>query len=179
MRAYQDMVYSTSVRILADPAQAEDVAQNVFLKAYERFDELRENPTTPGWLKTVATNMSLNHLQRYRKRLHFVGDWRRDDDSDESEQMPEFAIEDDTLGAIADEQRTQFIERALRALPEHQRVPFELFHFEDLSYQDIAAQLGVSVPKIKTDIFRARAALARTLQPHGASLTAGLPEGLA
>jgi len=169
MRAYQDMVYSTAVRILADPPQAEDVAQNVFLKAYERFDELRENPTTPGWLKTVATNMSLNHLQRYRKRLHFVGDWRRDDDTDESESILQFASEDDTVAVIADEQRAALIERALRTLPDHQRVPLVLFHFEELSYQDIAAQLGVSVPKIKTDIFRARAALARTLRPGGSS----------
>lgn len=174
MRAYQDIVYSTAVRLLGDPAQAEDVAQNVFLKAYERFDELRENPTTPGWLKTVATNMSLNHLRRYRQRLHFVGYWRRDDDSDESEQMPEFAIEDDTIGVIADEQRTEFIERALRGLPDHQRIPLVLFHFQELSYQDIAARLGVSVPKIKTDILRARAALARTLQQRRASS----PEGL-
>jgi len=66
MRDYQNMVFSTAMRLVANQAEAEDIAQEVFLKAYERFDDLRESPTAGGWLKTVATNMSLNHLARYR-----------------------------------------------------------------------------------------------------------------
>lgn len=154
------MVYSTAVRLLGDPAQAEDIAQAVFLKAYERFDELAAAPTAPGWLKTVATNLSLNHLSRYRKRLSFIGDWRRDEDSDEEPELgPEFAVADGQLAEIADGQRQALIEQALASLPDHQRVPLALFHFSDMSYQDIAAQLQISVAKVKSDIFRARAAL--------------------
>jgi RNA polymerase sigma-70 factor (ECF subfamily) len=55
------------------------------------------------------------------------------------------------------------LESALRALPDHQRVPLVLFHFEERSYQDIATLLGVSVGKIKTDIHRGRLALKRVL----------------
>jgi sulfite exporter TauE/SafE len=55
MRAYQDMVFSTAARIVANDAQAEDIAQEVFLKAYENFDHLSASPTAGGWLKTVAT----------------------------------------------------------------------------------------------------------------------------
>ena len=51
------------------------------------------------------------------------------------------------------------LEAALRALPDHQRVPLVLFHFEELSYQDIAATLRVSLAKVKTDIHRGREAL--------------------
>ena len=61
MRNYQDMVYSTAVRIVGQEADAEDIAQNVFLKACERFAKLAENPGAGGWLKVVATNLSLNH----------------------------------------------------------------------------------------------------------------------
>ena len=50
------------------------------------------------------------------------------------------------------------LERALARLPDHQRVPIVLFHFEDRSYQDIAALLGVSLGKVKTDIHRGREA---------------------
>lgn len=71
MRNYQNMVFSTAMRLLANHAEAEDVAQEVFLKAYERWDQLRDSPTVGGWLKTVATNLSLNHLSRYRKRWSF------------------------------------------------------------------------------------------------------------
>src|SRR5438045_8948001 len=74
MRAYQNMVFTTAVRLLANPAEAEDVSQEVFLKAYERFAELRDSPTAGGWLRTVARNMSLNHLSRYRARWTFFSD---------------------------------------------------------------------------------------------------------
>jgi RNA polymerase sigma-70 factor (ECF subfamily) len=170
MRNYQDMVFSTAARLLGDDAQAEDISQNVFLKAYERFEELQNNPTTPGWLKTVATNMSLNHLTRYRKRLSFLGDWRREDSDDESEEAllgPEFAVPDTLLAEIEDDERHELVEAALRALPEHQRVPLVMFHFDDVAYADIAVQLNVSVPKVKSDIFRGRAALMKSLAETG------------
>jgi len=60
--------------------------------------------------------------------------------------------------------RREHLERALRRLPDHQRVPLVLFHFEEASYQEIAETLGVSVGKVKTDIHRGREAL-RTLLP--------------
>lgn len=175
MQEHQDRVYSTAVRILADPAQAEDIAQTVFLKAYERFAELRDNPTTPGWLRTVATNLSINHLQRYRRRFSFLGAPRHDEDDDRPEEWPEMAVPDTLLEGITGTQRQALVEAALRALPEHQRVPLVLHHFEELSYQEIAQRTQVSVAKVKTDIFRGRAALLRSLgaQAATADLIAG------
>jgi RNA polymerase sigma-70 factor (ECF subfamily) len=64
MKNYQDMVYSTALRLLGNETDAQDIAQTVFLKAYESFAGLRESPTAGGWLKTVATNLCLNHLTR-------------------------------------------------------------------------------------------------------------------
>jgi RNA polymerase sigma-70 factor (ECF subfamily) len=55
------------------------------------------------------------------------------------------------------------LERALKALPDHQRVPLVLFHFEELGYQEIADTLGASLAKVKTDIHRGREALKRLL----------------
>src|SRR5258706_14123426 len=68
MRKYQDMVYSTAARLSGNDAQAEDIAQEVFLRAHRRFDELKDNPRAAGGLKTVATNLTFTHLSRYRKR---------------------------------------------------------------------------------------------------------------
>ena len=56
MRNYQNMVFSTALRLTANEAEAQDIAQEVFLKAYERYGELRSSPTVGGWLKTVATS---------------------------------------------------------------------------------------------------------------------------
>ena len=58
---YQNLVFSTAMRLLANQSEAEDITQEVFLRAYERFAQLQDSPTAGGWLKTVATNLSLNH----------------------------------------------------------------------------------------------------------------------
>ena len=169
MRNYQDMVYTTAVRILNNPAQAEDVSQEVFLKAYERFAELRTSPTAGGWLKTVATNLCLNHLQRYRKRWRFFSEFRREDDSEDAPTIEFAAPDSDFLAGVDQGERRAWVERALSELPEHQRVPLVLFHFEDVPYDEIARKLGVSLAKVKTDILRGRAALAQILVRSGAS----------
>ncbi len=170
MRNYQDMVYTTAVRLLGNETQAEDIAQEVFLKAYERWDALGSSPTVGGWLKTVTTNLSINHLQRYRKRWRFFSEITHRDDETSGDSAPvEFASPDNFLDGINQSDRRAWLERALEKLPEHQRVPLVLFHFEDLSYDEIAARLGVSLSKVKTDIMRGREALAKVLAQSGAS----------
>ena len=74
VRRHQDMVYATALRLLANPAEAEDVSQNVFLKAFQRFDHLRHSETAAGWLKAVTRNACLNHLTRYRARWRFFSE---------------------------------------------------------------------------------------------------------
>jgi len=158
MRAYQHMVFSTAARLAGNDAQAEDIAQEVFIKAYENFEHLRVSATAGGWLKTVATNLSLNYLTRYRKR------WRL---FSESETAPDVALPDGAADALNEDEQRAALEEGLRALPAHQRVPLVLYHFEDVSYEDIAAKLGISLAKVKTDIRRGRTALAPLLRAQG------------
>ena len=168
MRNYQDMVYSTAVRLIGNETQAEDIAQDVFLKAHEHFDNLRTSPTAGGWLKTVATNLSLNHLSRYRNRWKFFSEFRRDDAAGDTD-VPDvdFAAPDTFFSGVDADERRALVEHALDQLPEHQRVPLVLYHFEDLPYDEIAKKLGISLAKVKTDILRARAALAKILTRSG------------
>jgi RNA polymerase sigma-70 factor (ECF subfamily) len=168
MRAYQDMVFNTAVRLVANDAQAEDISQDVFVKAFEHFDMLRDSPTAGGWLKTVATNLSLNHLQRYRKRWRFFSEFRQDDGgSGEAGSEIEFAAPESFFEEVDADERRAWVERALERLPDRQRIPLILYHFEDLSYDDIAEKLGVSLAKVKTDILRAREALAKIIARSG------------
>jgi RNA polymerase sigma-70 factor (ECF subfamily) len=173
MRAYQDMVFSTAARLVGDDRQAEDIAQDVFLKAYENFGHLQTSPTAGGWLKTVARNLSLNHIFRYRRRWRMFTELRRED-SDESEPDIEFALPDDVLAGVDADMRHGLVEEALQRLSDTQRLPLVLYHFEELSYEEIAQQLGVSLAKVKTDIFRARAALAKVLAERGVTAATSL-----
>jgi RNA polymerase sigma-70 factor (ECF subfamily) len=167
LREFQDMVFATAIRLLGNPAEAEDVAQTVFLKAYERFDVIEGSPTAAGWLKTVTTNLCLNHLSRYRARWRFFSEL----DAGGGVAPPfEAGLASPPSTHPADEAGERAaLEAALRRLPDHQRVPLVLFHFEEKSYQEIADALGVSLGKVKTDIHRGREALRAVLAPSHAS----------
>ncbi|HEV2702729.1 MAG TPA: sigma-70 family RNA polymerase sigma factor [Steroidobacteraceae bacterium] len=172
MRDYQDMVFATARRLTASDATAQDITQDVFLKAWEHFANLRERVGAGGWLKTVTLRLSLNHLSRYQKRWRFfsellpAGAASGNSDHEASDTEVEFAIEtlDTVFASLADAQRDERVRAALTRLPDAQRVPLVLFHFEEQSYQQIAETLEVSVPKVKTDILRGRLALSKLLQ---------------
>jgi len=174
MSAYQDMVYGTAVRLLGSEADAEDISQEVFLRAYERFDDLQGSPTVGGWLKTVTRHLCLNHLQRYRSRWRLFSEVASA--NDEEAALETFDAATEIVGSspgTGDD--WVLIETALGKLPDEQRVPLVLFHLEGLAYEDIAHQLGVSLSKVKTDIYRGRLALRRLLQSRRSDL--GLTPG--
>ena len=169
------MVYATALRLLGNAMEAEDVAQTVFMKAFEQFDQVGTSPSAPGWLKTVTTNACLNHLSRYRNRWRFFSELTRAESHsvDSRTSGPQDSRTDSgpwtldsgpwTLdsGPLAGEAA---LDLALRRLPAHQRVPIVLFHFDGLTYQQIAERLNVSLGKVKTDIHRGREALRAALE---------------
>jgi RNA polymerase sigma-70 factor, ECF subfamily len=159
VRRYQDMVFATAVRLLGSRVEAEDIAQTVFLRAFQRFEEIGVSPTAAGWLKAVTRNVCLNHLSRYRARWQLAGE-------EEAALVP--AAADSPALQLEDADRRERLARVLNCLPDHQRVPLVLFHFEEMSYQDIALVLGISVGKVKTDIHRGRQALRAQLSDDAA-----------
>lgn len=164
MQRYQNMVFSTAMRLLANQTEAEDIAQEVFLRAFEHYPELRDSPTAGGWLKRVATNLCLNHLTRYRARWSFFSEMFAGGAEEESENPVEFAAPENLGEQLEQSDRHELVERALQTLPAAQRVPLVLYHLEGLRYEEIAAKLKVSLGKVKTDIFRAREALRKKLR---------------
>jgi len=161
VRRYQDMVFATAVRLLGSPADAEDAAQTVFLRAFQRYDEVVSSPAAAGWLKTTTRNVCLNHLARYRSRWRFFSELADEGRGDYAD-----GLASDVLPIVEQLERADLsaaLEQAVRGLPDHQRVPLVLFHFEGASYLEIAEALGVSLGKIKTDIHRGRETLKRLL----------------
>lgn len=159
VRQHQDMVFGIAVRMLGDPSEAEDIAQTVFLKAYERFDVLRRSPAVGGWLRTVTTNLCLNHLTRFRARWKLFSQLRSADEGGDRPYEDTLVSKEDQSEDLARAEQNARLERGIRQLPPHQRVPIVLYHFEECSYREIADALGVSLGKIKTDIHRGREAL--------------------
>lgn len=157
MHAHQDMVYTLACRLAGSSADAEDLSQQVFLRAWKHFAGLDGNPAAPGWLRVTTTRVCLNHLQRYRWRWRFFSELEGGDGGEE--------VPGDFASRVADEAavepgsgvgRSEWLEAALAKLPASQRVPLVLFHFESMPYEAIAEHLGVSLSKVKTDILRGR-----------------------
>jgi RNA polymerase sigma-70 factor (ECF subfamily) len=152
---YQTSVFNVCYRILHERAGAEDMAQETFLRARERlytFDE--ERPMGP-WIRRVAANVCLNHLEA-EKRTAPLDEER---DAEESHR-PEAQLEA--------RERSEQIRSALASLPARYRMVIELRHYQDLSYDEIAAELNIPVSDVKSHLFRARKRLAEKLHaPDG------------
>ncbi|MCD6338887.1 MAG: RNA polymerase sigma factor [Verrucomicrobia bacterium] len=176
MRQYQDMVFTVARRLLGNAADAEDVAQEAFLRAYRHFDRLRDSPAAGGWLRTVARNLAINHLTRYRNRWRFFSEMGPEDGVESPREANRFEANlpapETHSRDTARLDRLEILDRALDRLPPTQRAALALYHFEGLSYEEIAARLKVSLAKIKSDIYRARTALRRRLAAQKHNLLA-------
>jgi len=161
MQNYQNLVLNTAMRLLGNSAEAQDIAQEVFLRAYRRFPEVRDCPRIGGWLRTVTRNLCLNYLSRYRGRWRFFSEMNEPDAEEDflaGVPAPNNHAQDPT---VADENRR--CQAALDDLPYSQRAPLKLFHFEGLDYQEIATRMGWSLSQVKNNIFRGRRTLRRKL----------------
>src|SRR5262245_31936511 len=96
VRRHQDMVFATAARLLGNATEAEDVAQVVFLKAFQRFSQIGGSAAAAGWLKVVTRNECLNHLTRYRARWRFFSELGGRDTDDEGS-GPEYEAYEETL----------------------------------------------------------------------------------
>jgi RNA polymerase sigma-70 factor (ECF subfamily) len=163
VREYQDVVFAIAVRLLGSATEAEDIAQTVFLRAFERFAVISASARAAGWLKTVTTNLCLNHLSRYRARWQFFSELDRPGEGGPDSYGATLPSAASPWTAVEQADRAERLENALRRLPDHQRVPLVLFHFDDMSYEEIALRLGVSLGKVKTDMHRGRERLKKEL----------------
>ena len=147
---YQTSVFNVCYRILHERAEAEDMTQETFLRARERLHSFDEERDFGPWLRRVAANVCLNHLGS-QKRTAPLDEER---DADESTR-PEAQVEV--------RERSEQIRSALASLPAHYRVVIELRHYQELSYDEIAAELHIPLSDVKSHLFRARKILAEKL----------------
>lgn len=162
---YKQPVFNFVLRILHDPDEAEDIAQQVFVQAWKAAGRYRVASRFSTWLYTIARNLSLNELRR--RGRHRTESLDAPPDGRESETP---APEDARQVGVAEEvllgELERKIEEALAALPEAQRTALLLFREKDLSYEEIAEVLGCSVAATKSLIHRARTSLKRWLKPY-------------
>ena len=163
VRKYQHKVLKLVGRFVSDQAEAEDVAQEAFIKAYRALPSFRGDSAFYTWLYRIAINTAKNALVSNRRRpIEF------DLDLQDPEQYDRQALlkEADTPEAVAltEEIRTT-VEKAIEQLPEDLRTAIVLRELEGMSYEEIAEAMDCPVGTVRSRIFRAREAIDKRLKP--------------
>lgn len=172
VQAYQKPVYNLCYRTLGDPNEAEDAAQETFLRAYSNFHRYDLDRRFLTWILAIASNHCIDRLRRRRQ-----GWISLDEDGDDAQPLSE-RLSSDGNGAGVESPHQQAersetseqIQRLLNRLAPDYRTPLVLLYWYDLSYEEIAATLNLSVPAVKSRLHRARHQMAELLAADGAAV---------
>jgi RNA polymerase sigma-70 factor, ECF subfamily len=153
VRRHEKRVFRTTVSVTGNPADAEDAMQETFIKAYQHLGEFRRDARFTTWLTRIAVNESLQILRR-----------RRPTASLDDPELPLSAVRPQHIEKwgenpekkYAGQQLREIIEEAIRSLEPPYRVVFVLRELLELSTEETAAALGLSLPAVKSRILRAR-----------------------
>ena len=146
-RAHAGKLFSVACRMLGNPADAEDLLQEIFLSAHRKLDGFRGESALGTWLYRLATNHCLDYLRSRAARTNQLTD-TLDDDQGRFEPG---------RGGLAEQAITKMdLERALAQLPEGCRAAFVLHDVEGLEHKEVAEALGIAEGTSKSQVYKAR-----------------------
>ncbi len=164
VRRHQATVFNVAYRLLGRQTDAEDAAQEAFLRAYQALDRFDpERPFAP-WIKRITVNVCLNWLESAQVKPQLLAS-DLGSEEEEATSLDQWAHPapnpEQTLVAL---QRTKQVRQLILELPPRYRAVIELRHFQEMSYEEMAEALERPLSSVKSDLFRARKMLAGLLK---------------
>ena len=144
---YKDMVYTLCIRMLSSEADAEEAAQDVFVKIYKSINSFRGDSKFSTWIYRITYNQCISIIRKKVKMIDLV------------DELPETEIDESSLDALEElrqEERNMFVKQALEALPETDAFILTLFYFEELSLEEICEVTGQTNNNVRIRLHRAR-----------------------
>lgn len=149
---YKNLVYSVVLRMINDREEANDLAQDVFLKLYKNLDKYYPDYKFSTWVIRITTNHVIDYRRKNREQLVSLEEIEYDAASEETPEQQ-----------LVNKERTELIKAALNDLPDMYKIPIVLYHQQGLSYQEISDIIEEPLSKVKNRIFRGRKLLKDTL----------------
>jgi len=153
---YKDLVFTLALRMLKNREEAEEVAQDTFIKTYKSLDRFKGNSKFSTWIYRVAYNSCLDRIKKNKKHLNDV-------------EINEFTahqviVIDNTLDKLEIVEQKEAIQRCINFLPSEESFLLTLYYFDDLSLDEISKIVGMTSNAIKVKLFRSRKKLATILK---------------
>jgi len=142
---YQKRVYGLIRKMVIIHEDADDLTQMTFIKAFKNIHKFQGNSSLFTWLYRIATNESLNFLEKKKKRFFF-------NIEDHEDVMLNYI---NTSSLISGDEIEKKLQRAILSLPDKQRLVFNLKYFEDMGYEDMSNITGTSVGALKASYHHA------------------------
>lgn len=155
---YKDLVYTLAIRMLKHREEAEEVAQDTFIKVFKSLDRFKGDSKFSTWIYRVAYNTCLDTIKKNKKHLSNVA-------------IDEFTFNkldtiDNALDNIIKEEKSTLIRNCIDKLPEDSSALLTLFYFEELSLEEISKIINIEDNTVKVKLFRARKKLAVILEQY-------------
>jgi RNA polymerase sigma factor (sigma-70 family) len=153
--AYQDKIFKLCLGLTHSREDAEDICQEVFIELFHSIDSFRGNSSVITWLYRIAVNKSLNHQKKVKRQRLLAKVVRVFAPGNAGKESPDKKVEQkEVSGALF---------KALDKLPENQRIAYTLAKYDDLSYDEIAEAMGLSLSSVESLMFRAKENLKKSL----------------
>ena len=162
IEAHQSRVIGTVAKMLGDDSDAEDIAQQVFIRIWNSASRYEPSAKFTTWLFTITRNLVFNEARRRRRHPAMPLEREQDERAFQAEDTRTKA----PSAALLDSEMQNAIQSAIDSLPESQRMAVILRRYQDVSYEEIAQILNLSVPAVKSVLFRARTELRQRLRAY-------------
>lgn len=159
---HQNAVIGTVAKMLGNASESEDIAQQVFLRIWRNAKRYRPDAKFTTYLFTITRNLVFNESRRKSRKKEVSSDEREENSNCLVEASPDRQPDAELLQA----ELQQAVDAAIASLPETQRMAVVLRRYEQLSYEEIAETLELSVSAVKSLLFRARTTLRESLSDH-------------
>lgn len=160
---WKDMVYNTILGIVQNETEAEDLAQDVFIKVYEKVSTFKGDSKFSTWLYRIAATTALDHLRSKKRKKRFGFLQSLGGRGDENETIPDFHHPGVSLD---NKERSAVLFKAIDGLPENQKTAYTLHKLEGLSYRDVSEVLNTTVSAVESLMSRANQNLRKQLEEY-------------